>query len=867
MILDASLRSGTGEDYGITVSSLNTTQEVGFLGSTLTFWGTPGDPRHDNVRGWGCLQETGGIEGFPCKPLEESKPPSFITLLTSCTGPMQSSVDIDSWLEPSQVGAFPSNSVMPAIAACNRLQLKPDVTTVPTTESASSPTGLRFNLDINDEGITSTEGLAESQVNKVVVALPEGMTANPSLAAGLTACSEAQYESEDIGSTPGTECPEESKIGNVEVNSPLLEQTLRGGVYIAKQNENPFHSLLALYVVVKNPETGVLIKIAGHLEPNPVTGQLVSIFENLPQLPFSHFSLSFRQGQRSPLVTPPVCGTYTTQAALYPWSAPTTPVYENATFQVTSGVAGTPCPAGGTPPFHPAVTAGTLNNSAGSYSPFDIDITRTDSEQEITGFSSLLPEGLTASLTGVPFCSEADIALSKTKTGAQEETEPSCPAASQIGHTLVGVGVASVLAYTPGKLYMAGPFEGAPFSIVAITSAKVGPFDLGTVVVHLPLQIDPVTATVSVAAGGSDQIPHIIDGIVVHVRDIRVYVDRPDFTLNPTDCKALSFSATVIGSGQNFVNPADDDPVTVTDPFEVANCANLKFTPKFSASTSSHTSKAAGASLNVKLSYPPNGVGTQAWPASVKVELPKNLPSRLTTLQKACTAKAFETNPASCPAESVIGRAVVHTQILPVPLEGPAYFVSHGGEAFPNLILVLQGYGVTIQLVGDTLIKNGVTSSTFPNVPGVPFETFELKLPQGKYSALAANGNLCQQKLVMPTAFVAQNGATLNQETHIEVEGCPTTIVVVSHKVKGSTAIIKVKVPAAGKLTAVARSLTKAQKTVKSGGTVAVKLRLKRSEAAFLKKHPGRKLAAKIHLIFTTKQGKRLSTSVTVFVR
>jgi hypothetical protein len=243
-----------------------------------------------------------------------------------------------------------------------------------------------------------------------------------------------------------------------------------------------------------------------------------------------------------------------------------------------------------------------------------------------------------------------------------------------------------------------------------------------------------------------------------------VLVDRPNFTFNPTSCAPLSVTGTV----------ASDEGATaaISVPFQVTNCANLKFAPKFSASTSSHTSKAAGASLNVKLSYPSGSMGTQANIKSVKVELPKNLPSRLTTLQKACTAKAFETNPASCPAESVIGHAVVHTQVLPVPLEGPAYFVSHGGEAFPNLILVLQGYGVTVELIGDTLIKNGVTSSTFASTPDVPFETFELKLPQGKYSALAANGNLCQQKLVMPTTFVAQNGATLNQETHIEVEGC-----------------------------------------------------------------------------------------------
>jgi hypothetical protein len=269
--------------------------------------------------------------------------------------------------------------------------------------------------------------------------------------------------------------------------------------------------------------------------------------------------------------------------------------------------------------------------------------------------------------------------------------------------------------------------------------------------------------TITTDPAGAHAIPSMVDSVPGVVENVSVLIDRPEFMFNPTSCEAMAVAGTIDG-GERASS-------LVSSPFQVTNCAALKFTPKFSVSTAAHTSKALGASLNVKLSYPPGSMGTQANVKSVKVELPKALPSQLKTLQKACTAKQFESNPAGCPSESVIGHAVVHTQLLPVPLEGPAYFVSHGGEAFPNLILVLQGYGVTVQLIGDTDIKNGITSSTFASTPDVPFETFELNLPQGKYSALAANGNLCQQKLVMPTAFVAQNGATLNQETHIEVEG------------------------------------------------------------------------------------------------
>jgi hypothetical protein len=260
----------------------------------------------------------------------------------------------------------------------------------------------------------------------------------------------------------------------------------------------------------------------------------------------------------------------------------------------------------------------------------------------------------------------------------------------------------------------------------------------------------------------------------VQVRDIRVHVDRPNFTLNPTSCTPLSFGATVIGSGQGFTSPADDVPVSLSDPFQAADCANLSFKPNFRVATSGKTSKANGASLAVKLSFPNAPQGTQANIRSVKVELPKQLPSRLTTLQKACTAGQFHTNPAGCPAASVVGHARAITPILPVPIEGPVYFVSNGGEAFPNLIMVLQGYGITIDLVGNTFIsKTGITSSTFKTVPDQPVSSFELVLPQGPYSALTANGNLCTSKLSMPTEFVGQNGTLLTQTTKVAVTGCP----------------------------------------------------------------------------------------------
>jgi hypothetical protein len=775
VLLDTSLRSGGSEpDYGVTVSSLNTTQLVGLLTSQVVLWGAPGDPRHDSSRGWGCLDTARGIlpPPVPCDALSQVHPRAFLSLPTACSGsPLLSSTVLTSWLNPVELLSVPTTQPMPTLDGCNKLQFSPTIKAEPTTDRASAPSGLDFNLNFHDEGLTSAEGLAQSHLKETVVTLPEGLTINPSAGVGLGGCRPADYARETLDSLPGAGCPNDSKLGTVEIETPLLTQKIHGSLFIAQPHENPFNSLVALYVVAKNPETGVLVKLAGKVTPDPVTGRLTTTFANNPQVAFDHFNFHFREGQQAPLISPPTCGTYTTTAQLTPWSDPMTTLTDTSTFTITKGFDGGECPSGGVPPFHPQIQSGMLNNNAGVFSPFYLHLTRTDGEQEISGFSTNLPPGLTGSLTGIPFCGEAAIAAARTKTGGAEEADPSCPAASQVGHTLVGTGVGAVLAYVPGKIYLAGPYHGAPFSLVAVTSAVVGPFDLGTVVLRFGLNIDPYTAQVSVSPTTSEPIPTIIQGIVTHVRDIRVYIDRQSFTLNPTSCNPLAIGSTL--------NSPLGASTTVTSPFQAASCANLKFAPKFAVSTSGKTSRANGASLHVDLTYPSAPQGVYANIAKVKVELPKQLPSRLTTLQKACTNAQFEANPAGCPVPSVIGTAKAVVPNIPESLAGPVYFVSHGGEAFPSLEVVLQGYGVKVILVGATFIsKSGVTSTTFKAIPDNPVTSFELTLPQGKYSALAANGNLCKTKLAMPTEFLAQNGAKINQSTKVSVTGCA------KHKIK-----------------------------------------------------------------------------------
>jgi hypothetical protein len=754
VVLDPVIRSGPGGDYGVDIDARNLSQAGGVLSARITVWGVPGDPRHDHQRGWNCIYLSNGFSApGPCNALEESDPSAFLRLPTSCSGPIQSTGRIDSWDQPGEFLAFAPDEPLQALGGCNRLGFAPTIKAAPDTTSGSAGAGFDFGVDVSDEGLTGGESLGQSDVKGLAVTLPEGVTINPSAANGLGVCSQAAYEAETL---ERQSCPLSSRIAEVSVQTPLLDKVLHGFAYVAAPFANPFGTLLAGYVVIKDPETGVLVKVPEKITADHLTGRLAA-FAEVPQLPFSHLSVHFREGPQAALITPPGCGLYPTTAVLTPWSDPMASIPTEAPpFVINS------CPVAG---FAPHVTAGYVSNSAGSFSPFTLRLTRTDSEPELASLGTTLPAGLTADLTGVPYCPEAAIAAARKQTGVGELQSPSCPKASQLGETLAGAGVGETLSYIPGSLYLAGPYRGAPFSLVAITPAVVGPFDIGNVVLRFALRIDPNTTTVTVEPTPGEPIPRILEGIVAHTREIRVMIDRPNFTLNPTNCNPTQITTT-LGSTQGQTS-------IVQSRFQAANCKALKFAPKLKASTQGHTSRVNGASLTVKLVLPKTPLGTQSNIAAVKVELPRALPARLETLNKACTAAQFNTNPAGCPPDSIVGHARATTPILPTPLEGPAYFVSHGNEAFPNLILVLQGDGVTLNLTSITHIKHGITSSTFATIPDQPVNTFEITLPEQRHSALGTANNLCTTKLTMPTTFTAQNGTQQHQHTTITPTNCP----------------------------------------------------------------------------------------------
>jgi hypothetical protein len=770
---------------------------------------------------------------------EEHRKP-FLTLPTGCTGLMHSSISVDSYQEP---GHYVSKSYIShePLTGCSKLTFLATITVKPDVTDASSPSGLTVGVHVPQTAALNPEGFAESALRDTTVALPEGVAINPAGADGLEACSEglagfeigrgvngSGFEEFNPEFEPGVKtatftptpveslqpgvsfCPNSSKIGEATIHTPLLPNPLKGFVYLAAQNENPFGSLTAMYMIVEDPVSGITAKLAGEVLLcesagqilNGVScqapGQVVTTFKNTPDVPLEEIELHFFGGERAPLKTPSRCGTYTTQASFTPWDG-NAPVNTSSSFEITSGPNGSPCP-GASLPFAPSLDALMTNPKAGASSPLSTTFSRADGNQNLQAISLKMPPGLSGRLSGVELCPEP------------QADEGTCGPNSLIGETTVSVGVGGKpLSVKGGKVFMTGPYEGAPFGLSIVNPAKAGPYDLeketpcDCVLVRAKVEVDPATAALTITTDNSGlyKIPTILKGIPLEIQHVNVTVTRPGFMFNPTNCSSLAVTGAI--------SSAQGASVPVSDHFEVTNCAKLGFAPKLSASTSSKDSfNGRGASLKVRIATAQGpsastGLSSEANIRSVKVELPKVLPSRLTTLQKACTAAQFDANPAGCPAASKIGYATVHTPILPVPLTGPAIFVSHGGEAFPSLILVLQGYGVNVELVGTTFIsKAGITSSTFKAVPDQPFTAFELSLPTGPYSALAATTKVCSPThrktvrkrvsvrvhgklrkvtkwvtktvaapLLMPTEITAQNGAVLRQNTAILPEGCP----------------------------------------------------------------------------------------------
>jgi len=838
VFLNASVR--TGSDYGITLSSHNIIQAAWLLGFKLTFWGVPGSMAHDAQRGWECMKGFGECPTStassppPLTIMPTSCEAPWVTTLHGDSWGYEEHPSEQSEFKyelPKKIDGCNHLPFEPSITTT------PDVLNSSTSTGLNVKIHVPQTAELNSEGlaestlrsttVTLPAGVAvnPSGANGLEAcsgapgALPGGALGSPGDQIGYTGFAELDRAGEPGVSTAtftpqlpgsfGTEgtgeatlepgrnfCPNASKIGTVKIKTPLLPEPFEGAVYLADQNANPFGSLLAMYAVAEEKKSGTLVKLPFNVTVDPSTGQLTAT-SNSPEVPFEEAEFHFFGGEKAPLATPAQCrdntpehpGDYETTASFVPWSAEKNDeekvtVHSSSSFNIEHGPSGGPCP-GASLPFSPTLTGGALNLNAGAFSPFTLTMNRKDGEQNLQSVEAKLPPGLSGVLSNIELCPEPQANLGE------------CSENSKIGETTISVGVGGQpFTVSGGKFYLTGPYNGtgscnimepgcAPFGLTFEVPAKAGPFDLkrnsanpagedacDCVIVRGKIEINPITAALTITSnppGTPDAIPTSIEGIPLEIQHVNAITTRGNFQFNPTNCSKMEVTGDIHSSA------GGTDKIGV--PFQVTNCKDLSFTPKFKVSTSAKTSKAFGASLTATVSEPAGSLGTQANLTKVKVELPKQLPSRLTTLQKACTSKQFELNPANCPSESKIGYAKVNTPLLPVPLEGPAIFVSHGGESFPSLTMVLQGDNVTIDLVGTTFIsKSGVTSTTFKTVPDQPFSSFTLTLPTGNYSALTALGNVCKEKLSMPTEFIAQNGAEIHQTTPIGVTGCKKTL-------------------------------------------------------------------------------------------
>lgn len=828
LVFVPSIRQMSGE-YGITLQTKNVSQALDVASLTVTIWGVPWDLepkefveeytevalegelrvkvfqqffRHDEQLG-NCLDESNptAFFGEPGKVLtfvaEKNEPhgeivlesheydrgtcspydsPSastnaYLTLPTSCEGPLDFVLQVESW-DSSEVQAEPRTSRTPELEGCEKLEFAPHASALLSNPRASSPSGYSFDIEVDTSGVTDpvcvhgpffASGCSPTPVRKAVVTLPEGVSINPSVGAGLGVCTKHQYEVLETPSSPiGAGCPAESKIGDFSVKSPIVAGPIKGAIYLAAPHDNPLGKLLAVYLVAKSIQRGILVKVAGKLEPNLETGSLTATFDQLPQLPYSDLRISFREGQRSPLATPPACGAISTEADFTPWRNPNQVEHVLLPASISAGNGGGPCPSG-PPPFGPSVTGGSLNSQAGWHTSFYLHLSRQISEQEMTSYSAQLPPGLLANISNVPHCPDADIEAARHNSGIAERDRPSCPAASLIGHTYSGYGVGSVLAYAPGNLYLAGPYRGSAFSVVAIDSALVGPFDLGTVIVRSAVRIDPTTAQASIDATGTDPIPHIIDGIPIHLRDVRAYIDRPDFMINPTSCEKFKVASAMSGAGLRFEDVSDDTLTTASAPFQAFNCVALGFKPRITMRMVGPHRRGDFPSLRIEV-RPRVG---DANIASATVTLPPSIFLEQSRIRTVCTASQFASK--ACPPSSIYGRVRAYTPLLEAPMEGPVYLRS-SSHTLPDLVFVLRGHGMEIDVAGRIDAHKGGIRGTFPVIPDAPVTKFVLNMKAGRRSVLVNAENLCGRVQLSTARFIghAHRGWRLHPELKAE---------------------------------------------------------------------------------------------------
>ena len=716
----------------------------------VELWGNPAAPGHDRVRyADNCPEATGcSIEA------EEANKVPFLTMPASCGEPLSLGADVTSWEgnKVSREAVFTDAEGNPlTMSGCNALAFEPSVSSKATTDQGDSPTGLDFS--IHQPQSESLEGRSTAPLKNATVTLPEGMTVNPAGANGLGVCTESQMdyapsEGKVRFKTTPQSCPGASKIGTVQVTTPLLDHKVPGSVFLAKPYANPFGSLLSLYLAIEDEESGIFAKLAGKVTPDPKTGRLTATFAENPELPLNDIELHVFNGANATLMTPLACGTHTTDTTLTPWSTPEgADAHPSDSFATTGSCSASEAAA----PKDVSFSAGTTSPLSGAYAPFELHLSRPDGSQRITGIDTTLPEGLLGKLAGLPYCSDAQIAQAKSREapeqGKEEISSPSCPAASELGSVQVTAGAGPSPIPVSGHAYLAGPYKGAPLSLAAIVPAVAGPFDLGTVVTRVALNIDPATAQIHAV---SDPLPTIREGIPFDVRSISLKLDRSNFTLNPTSCEAMAIegsATTAAGQSQPLSNR-----------FQVSECSRLRFKPHMKLFLKGATKRTGHPKLIGTVFSKPHEAGA----SRLQVKLPRSSFLDQAHIRTVCTRVQYAAgngNGEHCPKGSVYGHAWVKSPLLDYTLQGPVLLRS-SNHKLPDLVMALSGPAyqpVHVELHGKTDSVKGALRNTFEAIPDAPFQKARLVLYGGKRGLVVNSRNICAHTYRANVRAVGQN--------------------------------------------------------------------------------------------------------------
>ncbi|HXV06336.1 MAG TPA: hypothetical protein VFP23_10580, partial [Solirubrobacterales bacterium] len=770
-------------DYAIRSTTPYIPNIEGVRSARVTFWGVPADPSHDIFRAYQMKFMPDGVSEDPAAP-HYGAPYAAATVRPFMTLPMDCGVDngpfhirADSWNHPEEFTPTTDAVNHLEVAGCEdqRVRFHPQITLNPTSRAADGPTGLDVHLEVpqRDQTVENYEdlyakngdlhGIDTPPMKKVVVTFPQGMTLSTSAAQGLTGCTPEEI---GLGSNAPVTCPDSSQYGQLTLHTPILpkDEPLRGYIYIAQQNHNPFGTFLAMYFVIEDPSRGLRIKIPGKLELDPESGQITTTFDDLPQFPLTDMQLTFKGGVRAGLVNPPTCGAKTITATFYSWAAPQTPITKSSSYEVTEKPNGSPCINDlAERQFKPQFSAGTISPSAGSYSPFVFRLQRSDEDQEFSQLTTTLPPGLLANISNLTECPQAGIAQAEEagRTGHAEELFPSCPASSQLGTTEVGSGVGQVITYIPGKVYLAGPYKGAPLSLVVISPITPGPYDLGVIAVRSAIYIDGEHARATIA---TDPFPQIYQGIPVRIRDVRVATDTPQTTLNPTNCNPMAVTAHLTGTGGDLHSTADDTAVDLSDRFQAANCASLGFKPSLTFRLKGGTRRGQFPAFKALLRARPGDANI----ARSTVVLPGSQFLEQGHIRTVCTRVQYAAD--RCPADSVYGTAKAKSPLFDEVLEGPVYLRSNGGERLlPDLVVKLNGK-IEVTLNGFIDSIKGRIRNTFDVVPDAPVTYFQLSMQGGKKGLLVNDRDLCTAPLRASVKLIGQNGKTHDSRPKVAVD-------------------------------------------------------------------------------------------------